>query len=392
MAIVDELPRAAERFKKNRATGAGTTRTNYFEPFRRTLQLRGKPSGAPTEPGGPELPWRCAVFAATALAPTRRAIPCPIGSLRAALRVVANLSGRRTSAHRAADPAGSMQVCARDGENFTVHARGHGLPVLLVHGLGGSHREWDKLDRQLAASHRVYTRDARGHGERSAAAGMTPTLATLADDVACVIERLGGERPLLVGHSMGALTVIDYLSRYGEGAVLGICLLDQSPRIVNDESWRCGLFGSFTQSQHEDLIARLKSDFVGTVFEEIARRLSPSLHAIAKRFSWTAPLLRRLIDGVRREALISLLESIGACDFRAVLAGLSVPALVVLGGRSHHYGNVPLADYYAGTLHRGTVTTYPSAAHSPHRQATAALARDLASFGATCLSADGKAV
>lgn len=172
----------------------------------------------------------------------------------------------------------------------------------------------------------------------------------------------------------------------------GVCLLDQSPRIMNDESWRCGLFGSFTRSQHDDLIARLKSDFAGAVFDEIARRLSPSLHGAAERFGWAGRLLRRLIAGVRREALISLLESIGACNFRATLAGLSVPALVVLGGRSHHYGNVPLADYYAGTLRRGTVVTYPSAAHSPHRQSAAALARDLAAFGATCRSADGKAV
>ena len=149
--------------------------------------------------------------------------------------------------------------------------------------------------------------------------------------------------------------------------------------------------GSFTQSQHEALIARLKSDFVGAVFDEVTRRLSPALHATAARFGWAGRLLRRLIAGVRREALISLLESIGACDFRATLAELSLPALVVLGGRSHHYGNVPLADYYAGALRRGTVTTYPDAAHSPHWQAAASLARDLMAFGTTCRAADGAA-
>jgi pimeloyl-ACP methyl ester carboxylesterase len=166
--------------------------------------------------------------------------------------------------------------------------------------------------------------------------------------------------------------------------VAGICLIDQSPRIVNDESWRCGLFGCFTQSQHDALIARLKNDFVGAVFDELAARLSPALHAMAGRCCWVGRLVRRLIAGVRHDALISLIESIGACDFRTTLAGLSVPTLVVLGGRSHHYGNVPLADYYAGTLRRGTVTTYPSAAHSPHQQAAAALARDLTRFGAIC--------
>jgi non-heme chloroperoxidase len=324
--------------------------------------------------------------AAAALIPTPFAGPCPIGNLRSALKVIANLSGRSAARPRA---AASMQIAARDGETFTVHASGRGQPIVLVHGLGGSHREWDKVARHLASGHRLYTWDARGHGARNAGAGvMPPTIATLADDLACVVERLRGERALLVGHSMGALAVIEYLARYGEDAVAGICLIDQSPRIVNDASWRCGLFGSFTQSQHDALIARLKSDFVGAVFDEVTRRLSPSLHAAAERFCWIGRLLRRVIAGMRRDALVSLLESIGACDFRATLAGLSVPALVVLGGRSHHYGNVPLADYYAGTLRRGTVTTYPCAAHSPHMQAASFLARDLGAFAARCRAPD----
>lgn len=323
----------------------------------------------------------------TAVIPTSFACPSPIAGLRAALKVVANLSGRGALRLPAAIATTPMEVGARDGERFVAHACGQGPALLLVHGLGGSRRDWDRLSRQLAARHRVYTWDARGHGVRPGTGA--PTLATLADDLASVVERLSGERPLVVGHSMGALTVLEYLRRHGEQAVAGVCLIDQSPRIVNDVSWRCGLFGTLTQAQHESLVARLKRDFAGAVFDALASRLPPPLQAAARCRGWLERFLRRVIASVRHDALVSLLESIGSCDFRPALAALSVPTLVVLGARSHHYGRVPLADYYASALRRGTVTTYAAAAHSPHRETPSILARDLSVFAARCLEDAG---
>jgi len=82
----------------------------------------------------------------------------------------------------------------------------------------------------------------------------------------------------------------------------------------------------------------------------------------------------------RMAPFLSILESLVETDFREVVARLSVPALVVLGEVSHHYGGLPLGEYYESTLRHGTVLKYCTASHSPHREVPERFAADLANF------------
>jgi pimeloyl-ACP methyl ester carboxylesterase len=76
-------------------------------------------------------------------------------------------------------------------------------PFLLVHGLASNARLWDGVAAVLAASgHAVAAVDQRGHG-RSAKPGGGYDLFTCAADLACVIERLGWDRPVVAGQSWG---------------------------------------------------------------------------------------------------------------------------------------------------------------------------------------------
>jgi esterase len=74
------------------------------------------------------------------------------------------------------------------------------LPLLIVHGLFGSARNWGVIARRLADSRDVVAVDLRNHGEspRSPDHGY----AAMADDLADVIVGLGGRADVL-GHSMG---------------------------------------------------------------------------------------------------------------------------------------------------------------------------------------------
>jgi pimeloyl-ACP methyl ester carboxylesterase len=77
-----------------------------------------------------------------------------------------------------------------------------------------------------------------------------------------------------------------------------------------------------------------------------------------------------------------MFESLAEADFRDVIAKLTVPTMVVLGGVSNHYGGLPLGQYYRNTLPDGTVRMYKKAAHSPHQQEPGRFAADLAAFAA----------
>lgn len=83
--------------------------------------------------------------------------------------------------HPAANPSGSV-------------------PLVIVHGLYGSGRNWGVIARRLADTRDVVAVDMRNHGE--SASTETHDYPAMAGDLAEVIEELGGKVDLL-GHSMG---------------------------------------------------------------------------------------------------------------------------------------------------------------------------------------------
>jgi len=304
-------------------------------------------------------------------------------------RALCNLSGLRAGSlisrlapQRVASRGVDLRLAS--GETIAVQVAGRGRAVLMIHGLGGSHQEWNGAIESLAHQHTVHRFDLLGHGAR-AGTKRNPSLQEMAQDVAQVIDGLALERPLLVGHSMGALVVMRYLQDHGESHIAGVCLIDQSPRITTDEHWRLGLFGSLTRAQLQHTLGRLRGDFAHTVVTEFLAKVAPlnqpgSPNALVCRLVRWA--VARLARGCGTERLVSMLESLAEADFRDVIAKLTLPTMVVLGGASHHYGGLPLGQYYRDTLPDGTVRMYKKASHSPHRQEPGRFAADLAAFAA----------
>lgn len=103
---------------------------------------------------------------------------------------------------------------------------GRGEPVLLLHGLFASSRNWRDIAAGLALTHRVYNVDLRNHGRSPRAADMS--YLALADDLLQLIEREALERPYLVGHSMGGKAAMA-LALAAPYAVGGLSVIDVAP-------------------------------------------------------------------------------------------------------------------------------------------------------------------
>jgi hypothetical protein len=78
---------------------------------------------------------------------------------------------------------------------------GQGPPLILLHGLFGSARNWGAVQKALAGDYRVVALDLRNHGASPHALGMD--YAAQAADVAETLAALGIERAVVLGHSMG---------------------------------------------------------------------------------------------------------------------------------------------------------------------------------------------
>ncbi len=92
---------------------------------------------------------------------------------------------------------------------FRVYSehQGAGEPIVLLHGLSGSHRWWRYTVPVLAREHSVHVVDLVGFG-RSRRAPRQPSIAEMALLIREWLDALGIARPHLLGHSMGGQIAI----------------------------------------------------------------------------------------------------------------------------------------------------------------------------------------
>lgn len=127
----------------------------------------------------------------------------------------------------------------RDGARIYFQVHGEGGPGwLLCDGLGCDGFVWKYLLPRLKRHGRVIRWHYRGHGRSTPG----PDPAHLGMDAACedlerVMERLGLERPVLLGHSMGVQVALEYHRRHPH-AVGGLVLL-------------CGSYGNPLDTFHD---------------------------------------------------------------------------------------------------------------------------------------------
>lgn len=94
-----------------------------------------------------------------------------------------------------------------------VEIAGAEPPLLLLHGFTDTSRSFSLLAPYLAGR-RLIMPDLRGHG--ASQPGKRFGISDFAEDIAGLIRRLRLERPVVVGHSLGAMVAIALAARHGE--------------------------------------------------------------------------------------------------------------------------------------------------------------------------------
>jgi esterase len=91
---------------------------------------------------------------------------------------------------------------------------GAGAPVVILHGLFGSLNNWHSHAIALASSFHVYTVDQRNHGASPHASTMSYT--AMAGDLQEFIENHRISPTMLIGHSMGGKTAMQFTLTFPE--------------------------------------------------------------------------------------------------------------------------------------------------------------------------------
>lgn len=120
---------------------------------------------------------------------------------------------------------------------------GAGRPIIILHGLFGSADNWLTISKVIADNgFSVYTVDQRNHGRSPQVS--THSYPELADDLYDFIQQQQLEKPILIGHSMGGKTVMQYAMQYPD-TFSHLVVVDIAPRLY--------------KVHHADILAGLKA-------------------------------------------------------------------------------------------------------------------------------------
>ena len=271
------------------------------------------------------------------------------------------------------------QFVADDGEIIHYVTTGEGPPIVLLHGWTSSHLDWTPFLDAFAARHRVLCPDARGHGGHALKTATAPNLARMAEDLHQLLAVGDLTHATLVGHSMGALTVWQYLRDFGAERVAHAVIIDQSPRLVTDADWPHGIYGDFDAERNTNFIAALEHDFAEAVLRLVAEGMNAEAARRYLRNGKGIQSVRRQLRSLAPKPLIDCWRSLTDADLRDSLAAIPIPVLLVYGEHSEFY-TLEAARTVHARIPDATLRIYEGTDHSPHLWQRERFAGDVLTF------------
>jgi pimeloyl-ACP methyl ester carboxylesterase len=239
----------------------------------------------------------------------------------------------------------------------------HGDKLLLVHGFTGAKEDFeDHIDALAATGWHVVAADHRGHGASSKPDGEDSySMAVMAEDMASVVDELGWDRFVLLGHSMGGM-VAQHMAAALPDRLAGLVLMDTSPVCPDGLDVDSVLAGRevVRQSGLEPLI-QLLADGGGP--------LSTPAH---ERLCETRPGYKERGDNNTRNCSPAMwcaivTEIVDQPDRLELLRDVEAPALVIVGDQDTPF--LAHSERMAKTLPNGELAVIADAGHSPQFEA-----------------------
>lgn len=180
--------------------------------------------------------------------------------------------------------------------------------------------------RIMKEHYRCISYSHRGHGA-SDCPEKGFTVDQLARDLKELIDYLELKDVALVGHSMGGYTIYSYISQFGCENISKIVVLDMSPKVINDEEWKFGAFGTYSADDLKNDLEMVSQD-VTKFMMRFWRLVLPDFAALPADLD---VLVAPGLLGVNHTLpLLGLWQSMFTHDYRDAIKTITVPTAYII--------------------------------------------------------------
>ncbi len=178
---------------------------------------------------------------------------------------------------------GDLHFATVNGVRTAYETTGDGFPLIALHGFPRTRRTWEKVTPSLAERFTVVAPDRRGYGDSERIADPAAYgLASMAADAVALMDHLGHERFLVVGHDKGAPTARRLAADLPD-RVAGMVQIDSGPQGVGaerrDPSGRQWYFDFFRQRNVAEPIVNAIPELFFGLFLDRNPHLTPEERA-----------------------------------------------------------------------------------------------------------------
>ncbi|HLW16616.1 MAG TPA: alpha/beta hydrolase [Actinomycetota bacterium] len=266
-------------------------------------------------------------------------------------------------------------VASFDGTLLNVEEIGTGPTVVLSHGFSLNSTTWHHQMRDLSSEIRMVMYDHRGHGYSGLPPSDDWSLDALAHDLEAVIRDAANREPVIVvGHSMGGMTLLRYCELFPEaiGArIRGIVLVDTTSADVMG-----GLLPAIARRLHaavegvEEVALRALQGRTDNVDQLRTRAnnlvyLGTRLMGFGRDPSPTqVEFIEKLLSEVPSSVWFKLIPTMLGMDVSGALDSIGVPALVIAGEKDK-LTPLAAAERIADGIPRAELVVLPDTGHIP---------------------------
>ena len=213
-----------------------------------------------------------------------------------------------------------MPVVECNGATLYYEDHGDGAPIVFLHGAMAGIRYFEPQLTGLSDDYRTLALDFRGHG-RSEKTELGHTLPQHARDVRSFLDQLDLDDVVLVGWSMGAIVSWEFVDQFGTDRIRGLVDVDMEPSPLKRDGYD---YGSYEIEGLGDALVGIQTNPLELLDRQIEALLKnpPSRELRNMMFDEGS----RTPPPVAGAMLLELIR-----DYRNVLPGIDVPALVCAG-------------------------------------------------------------